>query len=103
MHQKQGYDFFSVLPASNTQQAASVRSNLKFSRLIPSCHNMAFTVCRIKHLFTLLQLSCGRHSIKYVSVGLSKLNSLDSPIVLALPSLHSPSDGLALSICLIRY
>ena len=47
---KEEYNSFSVLRARDTQRAASIKSNAKYSRLLPSCPNMSFTV-----LFTLLQ------------------------------------------------
>ena len=54
-------------------RAASVKSNAKFSHLVPSFRNTSSTVCRIILLFTLLLLSSGRHSIRNVSFGKSKL------------------------------
>ena len=54
-------------------RAASVKSNAKLSRLVPSYLNTSPTASRITLLLTLLLLSSGRHSIRNVSFGVSKL------------------------------
>ena len=70
---KVGYNSFNVLPAKDLYRAASVKSNAKFSRLIPSRCNRSSTVYRIILLLTLLLLSSERHSIRDVSFGVSTL------------------------------
>ena len=70
---KVGYNSFNVMPAKDMYQTASVMSNAKFSRLVPSCRNTSSTVCRIILLSTLLLLSSGRHSIRNVLFGVSQL------------------------------
>ena len=70
---KASYNSFIVLPAKDMQQPASAKRNAKFSRLVPSCRNTAFTMCKIKLLLTLILLSSERHSIKNISLGVPKL------------------------------
>ena len=70
MHQTRVKIFYA---SKDICRIASVKSNAKFSRLVPSCRHKSSTVCRIILLLTLLLLSSERRSITNVSFRESNL------------------------------
>ena len=64
---------FNVLLAKGMYRAASVKSNAKFSCLLPTCRDTSSTESRIVLQLTFLLLSSGRHSKRNVLFGISKL------------------------------
>ena len=94
---KVGYNFFKVLPAKDMYRAASVKSNKKFSRLVPSFHNTSSTGCRIILLSTLLLRSTGKHPIRNASFGVSELPTSTLVYFCLSISASSPINNTSLS------